>query len=114
MTDERQRLLDFLEKQLFVPALADNRDNNAAFRREDVAGLRSDLQRERERIRDAPSADELLLTFREAADRSRSDGLDARLARFDLPTFAGVRDETEKLAAALGVEGRPQPAHFPR
>jgi hypothetical protein len=113
VNEPRQRILEFLEGQLFRPVLDEGSDRHPVFRRDQFKALRASVRREREGIHGATSANAMVLAFREAAQRSADTGLDARLRGFELPTFASIRDEFEKLAAALAVPGRPEPAGFP-
>jgi HAMP domain-containing protein len=114
VAEERQRILDLLEQQLFRPALDDNPDHHPPFRRDEIEAVRREIGRERDRLVGASSANAILLHLREAAHRSQATGLEARLEALGLPCFAAVRDEIEKLAAELGIPGRPEPASYPR
>lgn len=108
-----QRILDFLDQQLFRPILRDNTDDHPPFERAEVEAVRGSMAREYDGIRSAASANAMLHGYREAARRSAENGLEARLRGLGLPTFAGVRDELEKLAAELGVPGEPEPTSGP-
>lgn len=113
LVDERQRVLEFLEQQLFGPVLDQKPDDYPPFRRDEVEEVRGIVRRERQAISNRPSANDVVLAFREAARRSAETGLEARLRGLDFPTFGELRDELEKLAAELGVPGQPGPPGFP-
>lgn len=99
----RERLLGFLEQQLFRPVLGTNPSESPEFRRDEVEGVRREVAEEHEALITAESEDVLLRTMREAAARSARSGLEQRLQALGMPTFAGQLDELEKLSRELGV-----------
>lgn len=99
----RERLLEFLEQQLFRPVLGTDPDGFPDFRRAEVEDVRREVAGEHEAIRSAESERALLDRMREAAARSAETGLEQRLHALGMPTFAGQMNELEKLSEELGV-----------
>lgn len=77
--DARQRIVDFLEQQLFQPVLDSNPDDHPPFRRGQVEEVRGGVAHERDGIRAAISAEAAVRGFNEAVERSAANGLDERL-----------------------------------
>lgn len=111
MLNAKQRVVDFLEQQLFQPVLDQNPDRYPPFRRAEIEEVQSSVAREREGIRAAISAEAAFRGFREATRRSAATGLEEKLRALELPTFESIASEFEKLAAELGGEatGRAPP-----
>src|SRR3546814_5377643 len=101
--ENRRRIAEFLEQQLFRPVLDDNPDDHAVFRRDGVEEVRRRVAVERDGITGARSSGTMLLAFREACERSKANGLEEHLETQHLPTFESVRGELDKLAAEIAV-----------
>src|SRR3546814_8905734 len=74
--ENRRRIAEFLEQQLFRPVLDDNPDDHAVFRRDGVEEVRRRVAVERDGITGARSSGTMLLAFREACERSKANGLE--------------------------------------
>src|SRR3546814_14886980 len=107
--ENRRRIAEFLEQQLFRPVLDDNPDDHAVFRRDGVEEVRRRVAVERDGITGARSSGTMLLAFREACERSKANGLEEHLETQNLPTFESVKVHTDKLTPEPPVTPKPTP-----
>jgi hypothetical protein len=101
--EAKQRIIQFLEQQLFLPVLDSNPAQYPQFRKADAEEAQRRVAAERAEIVGADSAGAVVLAFHQALKRSAKSQLEELLQRLDLPTFASVRDELDNLAAEFAV-----------
>src|SRR3546814_14482568 len=94
--ENRRRIAEFLEQQLFRPVLDDNPDDHAVFRRDGVEEVRRRVAVERDGITGERSSGTMLLAFREACERSKANGLEGHIETKKPQTFEAVSGEPDK------------------
>src|SRR3546814_12770998 len=92
--ENRRRIAEFLEQQLFRPVLDDNPDDHAVFRRAGVEEVRRRVAVERDGLTGARSSGTMLLAFREASERSKANGLEEHFEKENLDRMGVLLGES--------------------
>ena len=100
--DARQQLLDFLEKRAFQPVMRADTRKYPENKRDKLQDVQRATQKEIERFRGYPSADDLITNFRRDLKFGAGKEVHRTLHELGLPTLPELRDDFEALAEKLG------------
>ncbi len=103
VTAEAQRLMAFMDAQLFRPVLETNPDSFPPHQRDDVRALQARLEDIQRQIRSAGSPEAMVRDFGRIA-REDGQSLDAKLTALGFAAVSDIRYDVEKLGAELGLQ----------
>ena len=102
---EKDELVRFLEQRAFRPVLNAKPDGRSDADKRKLEHVQKATRAEIERFHNYRSAEEVVTNFRRDLDSAPAKRVHAELRSLDLPTLNDLRDEFERRAEELGVNG---------